>query len=89
MAQMDYFPGLAPAPVGSATRAVVVTPDDNFPLPFVARRLYVGFSGNVTVLMRDSQVPVTYQNVPVGRLELCVRQVLATGTTATAIIAEA
>lgn len=85
--QIDYQPGLITGPDGPATRALAVTPDDGFPLPFVSRRLWIGSPGNVTLIPRDSTDPVTFQNVPVGMLNVWTRQVLATGTTASAIVA--
>lgn len=86
-AQKDFMPGLNPGPFGPATRAAPVTPDDGHALPFVARQLYIGSPGNVRLIPRDSTDPVTLQNVQVGVLPVWTRQVLATGTTASAIVA--
>ncbi len=87
MPQTDFFPGLSPGAGGPATRVAVVTPNDAAPLLFVARKLWIGTAGNVRLLPRDSLDPVTIPNVPVGELNVCTRQVFATGTTAGSILA--
>ncbi len=86
-APFDPLRGLHPGPAGSATRALAVTPDDSNPLPMVARRLHIGTAGDLKVLLRDDVAPVLLKNVPVGTLQVWVRQVYATGTTATQIVA--
>ena len=67
-----------------------VTPDDNkFIAPFF---LYVGGTGNVTVLPKAQEgqptpTAVTYVNVPAGTyLYVQVCKVFQTGTTATGIV---
>ncbi len=85
--QPDTLPGLLPGPMGPATRAIAITPSDGNLLPSVARLLWIGGAGDVTLLPRDSQAAVTLKNVPVGMLAVWTRQVFATGTTATNIVA--
>lgn len=87
MAQQDFTPGLHPGPFGPATRALAITPDDQAPLPFVARMLWVGSAGDIRLAPRDSLTPVLLKNVPVGMLLVWSRQVFATGTTAANIVA--
>lgn len=67
--------------------AFAVTPNNTGELPFVTRALYVGGAGDVAVVLRKDGAPVTFVAVPAGSmLPLRVRQVLVTGTTATALV---
>lgn len=69
-------------------RAWAVTPDDNNDLADVATRLYVGGAGAISVILADDASPVTLTAVPVGSyLDMRIRRVRATGTTATALVA--
>jgi len=64
--------------------AVAVTPHDTNPNDFDA--LYIGGAGNVTVVTEGNQTTL-FTAVPVGAvLYVRVKQVKATGTTATAIV---
>jgi hypothetical protein len=68
--------------------AVTVAPSDSSPLAYVTKGLWVGGAGNVAVITA-SGTEVTYVNVPAGtHLRIRVSQVMATGTTATNIVAE-
>lgn len=69
----------------AAHGAVSVSPSNSTIIP-VTRSLYVGTSGNIAVRTADGQT-ITFPNVPVGILPLQVDQVLATGTTASDLIA--
>jgi hypothetical protein len=77
-----YAPGLeSPARDGFA-----ITPSDSDDLPEVTRALYVGAEGTVAVALA-SGASVTLEGVSAGTLlPLRVSRVLATGTTASAII---
>lgn len=69
-----------------ATRAEAVTPHDVNELASVTRALYVGGAGNVALVMADGTA-ATLTAVPVGALlPIRVRQVKATGTTATNLV---
>ena len=74
---------------GPARRAGAVTPSDTVDLTSYAKALYVGAAGNVRVLTvgGEDADAVTFANHPVGWLPVQVRRVLATGTTATQIVA--
>lgn len=52
----------------------------------MARALWIGGAGNVSVLGPDGTT-VTYTNVPVGQLNVQAVMVVASGTTATSIVA--
>lgn len=74
---------------GIAVRAEAVTPDDS---EFIgpAMGLYVGVSGDVTVVFAfdASNTPVTFVDVPTGMfMPIAVKQVHATGTSASDIVA--
>lgn len=67
-----------------ADTAAAVTTSDTAPNVFT--RLYIGGAGNVAVVTEAGNT-VTFTAVPVGtQLDIRVRQVLATGTTATNIV---
>lgn len=66
-----------------------VTPNDSTDLAMYAKALYIGGIGTVVVIPvgnADNQ-PVTFTNHPVGYMPMQIRRVLATGTTATNIVA--
>ena len=69
--------------------AQAVTPSDATPLADGTRGLYIGGAGDVTVIMaQDGKTPITFKAVPVGTLlPIAVNFVMATGTTATNILA--
>lgn len=83
-----------------ARLAIAVTPSDTLDVvnaagdnaPCYAKALYVGVSGNVTVVTaRDNSnsgagTPVTFANVPVGWFPVQVRRVCVTGTGASGIV---
>ncbi len=72
----------------TAVSAVAVTPHDSTVIPTgVTRALYIGVSGDVTVLMADGGTAVTFKSVPIGILPVRVQRVNATNTTATNILA--
>jgi hypothetical protein len=67
-------------------QGVAVVPDDSADLVAVTRALYVGGAGDLAVRMADG-TPLVFGAVPAGTLlPLRVRQVLATGTTASRIV---
>ena len=71
-----------------AASAVAVTPSDSTELTYVARALYIGVGGNVAVKLRDDSTAVVLVGVAEGSvLPLQVKQVMATDTTATNIVA--
>ena len=73
--------------VYGATSAVAVTASDSTVLP-VTRALWVGGLGPVAVIFSNDTAAVTLAAVPAGTLlPVQVTKVMATGTTATLIIA--
>lgn len=71
-----------------ATSSASVIPSDSTELAYVTRGLYVGVGGNVCVKLRDDSAAVVLVGVAEGSvLPLQVKQVMATNTTATNIVA--
>lgn len=79
---------------GPSRFATVITPSDTLavsigPAGGYAKKLYIGVSGDVTVIMAADQAlgtPVLFKAHPVGYMDAQVRAVMATGTTATNIL---
>jgi len=69
------------------TGAVSVTPSDSTDLSEVTLALYVCTGGALKLTMLDGTI-VTYPAIAIGRHNLRVKRVWATGTTATGIVAE-
>lgn len=86
---MSTFPSKkAPAYVSDVKiGAATVTPNDASDLPKIASGIYVGATGDLVVTFLDGNT-VTLKGLASGVIHpLCVKRVLATGTTATGIIA--
>jgi hypothetical protein len=83
---MDTFKKHTRSLTSPPEHAVAISPADDVDLAVVTRALYVGSGGDMSVRMYDGSV-VTLANVPSGTmLPLRVDRVLATGTTAAAIL---
>lgn len=73
-----------------AKLAQAVTPADGVDLIDITRYVYVGVTGDLTVIMQDdaTKTPVLFKAVPAGTLlPIAVGMIQATGTTATSIVA--
>lgn len=83
---MDRFTSLSGGLTSPATDAGAIEPSDTADLPVVARAIYVGGDGDVSLVTQRGST-VTLANVPGGTLlPIRARQVRATGTTATALV---
>lgn len=83
----DRFSTRAPVLSGPASGGFAVEPHDTNELPRITRALYVGGAGTISMILASGDA-LTLSNVPAGSLlPVRTRQVLATGTTATAIAA--
>lgn len=72
----------------SARNAVAVTPDDNTDLVSSTRGVYVGGTGDISVIMEAGGSPVLFSGVLAGSiLPIRCLRVRSTGTTATALVA--
>lgn len=74
---------------GPATNFTPVTPSDTVAVNKDTRALYVGTGGNVAVVSEDAlSTTITFMNVASGTiLPIAPRRVMATGTTASNILA--
>lgn len=85
---IDLYQGQGQDLLSPARRCAMVTPSDTNLLPLASKALYVGVAGNVALLAVGDTHPVTFTGVPAGTvLPVRVQQVLATGTTAGALVA--
>lgn len=69
-----------------AFNAQAVTPSDSVSLATAARALYIGVTGDVTLITANGQT-VLFVAVPVGILPVVTTRVKSTGTTAQSIVA--
>jgi hypothetical protein len=88
MSGIDNLQNLSDSIEFPAVRLRAVTPNDTDPLVFVCKALYVGTGGNVAIMASEDTAAVTLTNVQSGSI-IPVRalRVMATGTTATGIVA--
>lgn len=69
------------------TSSFAVTPNNSSNLSPTANALYVGYTGNLTILGLQDTSPVTFFNVAGGTFfPLQVKKVYASGTTASGIV---
>jgi hypothetical protein len=89
LAPVDRFQGYQDGPITPARQANMVTPSDTTPLPVVAKGLYIGSNGDVTLRAVDSPADAVYKNMTAGSyINVQVAYVRATGTSVTSIVAE-
>lgn len=73
--------------VAPCSSAAAVTPHDSTLLSYVTRAVYVGATGNMSVLMNDGS-SATFVGIPAGTvLPIRVQRVNSTSTTASSIVA--
>ena len=83
----DTFRNTVDTLTAPADFCFAVVANDAIDLPRVTKAIYVGVGGNVTLRSRNGQEDVTFQNVPSGAiLDVRVKAVRATGTTASGIV---
>jgi hypothetical protein len=84
----DPYQTMQPGLTSPAFAAIAVTPNDGADLANVSRGLWVGQGGDVAVILATDTASVIIANVSGGSLlPIRVKRVLATGTTATALVA--
>ena len=88
MAAADKLSHFKPLSLSAARTAFSITPHDTNELTLVTTQLYVGSAGgDITVLLVDDSTPVLLKSVPLGTiLNMRIKKVLATGTTATNLV---
>lgn len=83
----DAFSGFADSLISPARGCFAITPSDSSDLAELTRAIYVGTGGNIVLTSARDNGPVTFRNVPSGSiLDLRVRAIAATGTTASDIV---
>lgn len=85
----DVYRNTFESATNQARQAAVVTPDNDADLPEYAKALYIGVAGDITVVPMEATDDngVLFKDHPAGYMPVMVRRVLATGTTATNIVA--
>ncbi len=84
----DEFAYQAQSALTPSENPYAVTPNDAADLPSIPKALYVGNGGNIVLRGKDSDAPVTFIAVPAGtQLQVRARRIMATGTTASNIVA--
>lgn len=84
---VNSFSSFADSPMAPASRCFPITLSDSNELTEVTKAIYVGTSGDIVLKPLESAIAVIFRNVPAGTiLDVRVRQVLATGTTAADIV---
>lgn len=82
----NKFEGRSRSLTGSASDGFAITPNDAADLSEVARAIYVGTAGDITVILA-SDSELEFKNVSSGTiLPIQTKAVKTTGTTATDII---
>ncbi|KPP94400.1 hypothetical protein [Erythrobacter sp. HL-111] len=83
----EPFKDFADSPTAPSLECFAITPSDTGELPKVTKALYVGEGGDVVLRAARGQEDVVFRNLPSGyTLDVRVRAVLATGTTASALV---
>jgi hypothetical protein len=71
-----------------ANNLAAITPDDEEELEFWTRAIYVGGAGDIVLIAAQDTTEVTLKAVPAGTiLPIIAKQVLASGTAATDLVA--
>nr|WP_272211963.1 hypothetical protein [Marinicella sp. W31]MDC2877854.1 hypothetical protein [Marinicella sp. W31] len=82
----DRFATRNATPTSPAYSGFSITADDALPLEEVTRALYIGISGNLSATLISGET-LTFENLPSGFiLPVRISHVLATGTTAGALV---
>lgn len=84
----DRFASNADAPFAPSRSLAAITPSDGADLPVFAKAIYVGGAGNIVLRAIDDAGNTTLTGVTAGTIiPVRARRVLATGTTATGLVA--
>lgn len=84
----DRFASNADAAFTPARSLAAITPSDGADLPVFAKAIYVGGAGNIVLRAIDDAGNTTLTGVTAGAIiPVRARRVLATGTTATGLVA--
>ena len=83
----DPFRQSVDSPIAPAEQCFPIAPSDNEDLPRATKAIYVGQSGDVTLVPVRGETEVTFRNLAAGTiLDVRIRAIRATGTTATDLV---
>lgn len=83
----DPFEQTQPGIESPARSAFAITPNDGADVANVTRGLYVGVSGDVSIILAGDSAAVTFVGLAAGVIHpIRAKRVRATGTTATSIV---
>jgi hypothetical protein len=82
IATADNIEQLSTSPAGNGTKVLTL----DVPFGFIARGLYVGVAGNITLVLPNGTTCLL-TNVPVGVLPISCIQVNTSGTAASGLVA--
>ena len=81
------FYNLADSPIAPALSCFPISPNDAAELPLITKAIYIGVAGDVVLRSANGAEDVVFRNLPAGfTLDVRVRAVRATGTTASALV---
>lgn len=71
----------------TASQGFTIVPSDTDELPAVTTKLWVGSTGDISVILAGDTVAVILKSIPAGTmLDLRIKQVKASGTTASNMV---
>ena len=83
----DKFENSVDSVTAPASECFSITPSDTNELAVATKAIYIGSGGDLAVIAVGSDTPVTFRDTITGSiLDIRVRQVLVTGTTAQELI---
>ncbi len=83
----DSFDHLSQSSMTPSENCFTIVPNDSTELPLLTKAIYIGTGGDLRVLTGQIEAPVTFRNVVSGSvLDVRIRAVLSTGTTASDLV---
>lgn len=83
----NEFEGTIDSPIAPARNVTLITPDDSNDLANVAKALWVGGAGAISLIAVDDSAAVLISGIAAGTVvPIRAKRVRATGTTATLIV---
>jgi hypothetical protein len=83
----DPFGTTTDSPMAPAETCFAITPSDTVDLPRATKAIYIGQSGDVTLIPVRGDTPVVFKRLTAGTiLDVRVRAIRANGTTAADLV---
>lgn len=84
---VDPFIHTSNNPTSPAETCFEIIPNDSADIQMATKAIYVGQGGNLAIISVRNESPVTFTNIAPGSiLDIRVRRILVTGTTAGEIV---